>query len=288
MGFSDRMNLKRSVTSVTLILLTVSLVSTSAFQSEVFGQTQGMSITATAKKGSDAITVTGHTVSNITDVTFRVTSPNGNVVSVGQITPDASGDFETQFKIGPTWKENGLYTITAMQSVTQNSLYTLKVRVGIVNGMTEAISVTSSNLEKGIIKDTAVTSQGLSVFADFEVGTNKIEITGVTNKISTDVTLTVNAPNGNVVSVNQVSPKMNGEFKTTITTGGPLWKQDGMYTVTAQQGTDSRYKDSVQVEILNGVVVPEFGAIAALILAVAIISIVAVSAKSRLSIIPRY
>ena len=35
-------------------------------------------------------------------------------------------------------------------------------------------------------------------------------------------------------------------------------------------------------------VVPEFGTIAALILAVAIISIVAVSAKSRLSIIPRY
>ena len=282
------MNLKRSVTSATLILLAISLVSTSAFQSEVFGQTQGMSITATAKKGSDAITVTGHTVSNITDVTFRVTSPNGNVVSVGQVTPDSSGDFETQFKIGPMWKENGLYTITAMQSVTQNSLYTLKVRVGIVNGMTEAISVTSSNLEKGIIKDTTVSSQGLSVFADFEVGTNTIEITGVTDKISTDVTLTVNAPNGNVVSVNQISPKINGEFETTITTGGPLWKQDGMYSVTAQQGTDSRYKDSVQVEILNGVVVPEFGAIAALILAVAIISIVAVSAKSRLSIIPRY
>ncbi|MDX1595376.1 MAG: PEFG-CTERM sorting domain-containing protein [Nitrosopumilaceae archaeon] len=282
------MNLKRSLTTITLILLAFSIVSVSGLQSEASAQTQGMSITATAKKGSDAITVTGHTVSAITDVTFRVTSPNGNVVSVGQVTPDSMGDFETQFKIGPTWKENGLYTITAMQSVTQNSLYTLKVRVGIVNGMTEAISVTSSNLEKGIIKDTAVTNQGLSVFADFEIGSNEIAITGVTDKISTDVTLTVKAPNGNVVSVNQISPKMNGEFEATITTGGPLWKQDGFYSVTAQQGTDTRYKDSVEVEILNGVVVPEFGTIAALILAVAIISIVAVSAKSRLSIIPRY
>jgi len=35
-------------------------------------------------------------------------------------------------------------------------------------------------------------------------------------------------------------------------------------------------------------VVPEFGAIAALILAVAIISIIAVSAKSKLNIMPRY
>ena len=282
------MNLKRSLTTITLILLTFSIVSVSGLQNEASAQTQGMSITATAKKGSDAITVTGHTVSAITDVTFRVTSPNGNVVSVGQVTPDSMGDFETQFKIGPTWKENGLYTITAMQSVTQNSLYTLKVRVGIVNGMTEAISVTSSNLEKGIIKDTIITNQGLSVFADFEIGSNEITISGVTDRISTDVTLTVKAPNGNVVSVNQVSPKMNGEFETIITTGGPLWKQDGFYSITAQQGTDAKYKDAVEVEILNGVVVPEFGAIAALILAVAIISIVAVSAKSRLSIIPRY
>ncbi len=43
-----------------------------------------------------------------------------------------------------------------------------------------------------------------------------------------------------------------------------------------------------EIEIIGTHVVPEFGAIAALILAVAIISIIAVSAKSRLSIMPRY
>ena len=41
-------------------------------------------------------------------------------------------------------------------------------------------------------------------------------------------------------------------------------------------------------EIIYFNVVPEFGAIAAMILAVAIISIIAISARSRLSIIPRY
>lgn len=41
-------------------------------------------------------------------------------------------------------------------------------------------------------------------------------------------------------------------------------------------------------ETYNAQVVPEFGTIAAMVLAVAIISIVAFSAKSRLSIIPRY
>jgi len=42
------------------------------------------------------------------------------------------------------------------------------------------------------------------------------------------------------------------------------------------------------IEIIGTFVVPEFGTIAALILAVAIISIIAVTAKTRLSIIPKY
>ena len=43
-----------------------------------------------------------------------------------------------------------------------------------------------------------------------------------------------------------------------------------------------------EIEIIGTFVVPEFGTIAAMILAVAIISIIAISSKSRLSIIPRY
>jgi predicted secreted protein with PEFG-CTERM motif len=43
-----------------------------------------------------------------------------------------------------------------------------------------------------------------------------------------------------------------------------------------------------KIEVVGTFVIPEFGAIAVMILAVAIISIIAVSAKSRLSIMPRY
>jgi len=42
-----------------------------------------------------------------------------------------------------------------------------------------------------------------------------------------------------------------------------------------------------EIEIIGTFVIPEFGTIAAMILAVAVISIIAVSAKSRLSIMPR-
>ncbi|MEK0346542.1 MAG: PEFG-CTERM sorting domain-containing protein, partial [Nitrosopumilus sp.] len=90
------------------------------------------------------------------------------------------------------------------------------------------------------------------------------------------------------VTTAQVLATLDGEFTAEIVVGGPLWKQNGDYTVTAYQNENPNYSASIVVDILDGTVVPEFGTIAAMILAVAIISIIAISAKSRLSIIPRY
>ena len=106
--------------------------------------------------------------------------------------------------------------------------------------------------------------------------------------LGNQLSIIIQAPNGNLVSVDQISPESNGDFALDITVGGPLWSQDGMYTVVAQQGSGSAFTDSVEVDVADGLVVPEFGTIAAMILAVAIISIIAISAKSRLSIVPRY
>jgi len=290
---SNRMNFKRSTTSMAIALMVLSLISVTAIQQDAFAQRQqGMSITATADKGSDTIMIMGQTISELTDVTFRVTSPSGsNVVAIGQISPD-NGNFDLELKIGQMWSEDGFYTITAMQSVVQNSLYTLNVEVEVINGMVASdTSITESNLETGILvsgepKD--IRDRGLEINAEAEMGSDMIEITGMTDRVSTDITLTVVAPNGNIVSIDQVSPALNGEFTSVIKTGGPLWTQDGDYTVTAKQFNDFAYTDSAIVEIKDGMVVPEFGTIAAMILAVAIISIIAVSSKSRLSIMPRY
>ena len=289
----NSMNFKRSTTSMAIVLMALSLVSMTSIQQDAFAQqSQGMSITATADKGSTTITVTGETVSNLTDVTFRVTSPSGNnVVEIDQLSPDSDGKFVKEFKIGPAWSEDGLYEITAMQGIGNNSLYTLNVLVEVANGMTERTSVTESNME-GIITpnvNNAATDVGLMLDAVIiENGSSMFEVTGMTDRVSQDITLTVTSPNGNVVTIDQISPMLNGNFAAEITVGGPLWKQDGFYTVVAQQFNDPKYTASTEVDIRDGVVVPEFGTIAAMILAVAIISIIAVSAKSRLSIIPRY
>jgi len=285
------MNFKRSTTSIILVLMVLSLMSVTSFQQNVFGAMLGMSLTAEASEGSDTILIRGQTASHVTDITFKVASPDGfNILAFDQITPDANGFFSTEFKLGPSWKQNGFYTITAMQSVHDSSLYTMSVMVEVINGITMETLVTESNLETGIFVQELeqLTLKGLTMRANAMEGSTTIGITGHSDRTNIDITLKVIAPNGNVVSVDQITPSLDGKFTKDITTGGPLWTQDGIYTVRAQQGESPDYKASVEVEIIDGVVIPEFGAIAALILTIAIISIIAVSAKSKLSIMPRY
>ena len=103
------------------------------------------------------------------------------------------------------------------------------------------------------------------------------------------VSLVVNDPEGNVVQVDQVSVGSNGDFETKLSTASSLWKKNGVYTMKAQYGTDGR-SNVAKFELVGESipVVPEFGAIAALVLAIAIISIIAVSAKTRLRLMPKY
>jgi len=271
-----------------IAIMALSLISMISVQQDVFAQTLGMSITATADQDSNTITVTGMTVLDLT-VTFVVVNPSGNnVVAVAQVMPE-NGEFTTIFKVSPGWKEDGFYSITAKQSAS--SIYTLTVDVEVIDGMTESTSVTESTLEvEGLltIQSEVDKNIGLQISADAVEGSTTITITGSTDRMSEGITLIVTSPNGNVVSIDQVSPDANGEFTSVFTTGGPLWKQDGDYTITAHQNDNPLYNASVTVEVIDGVVIPEFGTIAAMILAVAIISIIAISAKSRLSIIPRY
>jgi len=284
------MSFKRSTTSVTLALIALSIISITSIQQNAFAQETGMSVSAIASEGSDTISVSGHTMSQITDMTFTVISPSLNVISVGQLTPDANGDFAIEFKVNPMWKESGFYTIKVEQSPHGSSLYKASLRVEIINGMTSETDVTESNLETGFFEPKPTERKGLVIKeSNAMAGSNIITVMGTTDSANS-ITIKVIAPNGNVVVVDQFAPILdtNSHFLKDITTGGPLWNQDGQYTIVAQQGDDPKYKYSIEVGIKDGVVIPEFGTIAVMILAVAIISIIAVSAKSRLSIMPRY
>ncbi|RNJ74786.1 MAG: PEFG-CTERM sorting domain-containing protein [Nitrosopumilus sp. B06] len=280
------MNTER--TTILVALVFVALIAVTPLGA--YAQEQGMTITATAEQGSDTITITGKTASDLTDVTFRITSPSrSNVVDIDQVTPDANGEFQTTFKVGSKWTENGLYEIGAKQG--NSALYNLKVLVEVTDGSTTQTSETDRSLPKGILGiggPNVAIDAGLTMQADGVVGSTIVMVTGTTDRLREDITITVTTPNGNLVSARQISPDLDGTFSDVITTGGPLWSQDGFYKVTAQQNDNPLYNVEGEIDIRDGVVVPEFGAIAAMILAVAIISIIAVSARSRLNIMPKY
>ncbi|MCH8085802.1 MAG: PEFG-CTERM sorting domain-containing protein [Thaumarchaeota archaeon] len=281
------MNFKLSTTSMAIAIMALSLISMTVIQQDAFASS-GMSITATADRGSDTITVTGMTTSGYTDVTFLVKNPSGNnVVAIDQVTPDEDGNFSVEFKVG-LWTEDGFYTIQAKQG---QGIFSLSVLVEVNDGMTTKTSVTESTLEAGFTPNmlNVAKDSGLALeTASFVNGDDRFTIYGTTDRVSEAVVIQIFAPNGNLVTTAQVAATLDGEFTAEIVVGGPLWKQNGDYTVTAYQNENPNYSASIVVDILDGTVVPEFGTIAAMILAVAIISIIAISAKSRLSIIPRY
>ena len=284
------MNFKRPTTMFAFFLLSVTILSGFAFQDFAYAET-GMSVSVNADEGSTTISVSGHTSVKNNSVQILVTSPNGNRVDLAQVMPDANGDFAKEIQVGALWKEDGMYTIVIQQG--QSSQYSFKLQAEVNGGITAATSVSDSTLKSGIGEVSPIIGgtkdiSGLTITDNSVLGSTTISISGHTDRTNTDVTVRVQAPNGNIVSVSQLTPDANGDFMIDIEVGGQVWSQNGMYTIAVQQGESSSYKDSVDVEIVDGAIIPEFGTIAALILAVAIISIIAVSAKTRLSIIPKY
>ncbi|KAG2474513.1 MAG: conserved exported protein of unknown function [Nitrosopumilales archaeon] len=285
------MNLKRPTTMFAFFLLSVTILSGFAFQDFAYAET-GMSVSINADEGSTTISVSGHTSVRNNDITIMVQAPNGNIISVDQISPDANGDFMTDIQgSAQLWKQDGMYTISVKQG--SSTLYDFSLSVEVTGGTTAATSVSDSTLESGFgevspIIGGAKDISGLTITDNSVLGSTTISISGHTDRTNNSIQIVVTAPNGNIVSVAQIMPEANGDFMVDIGVGGSQYGQSGMYTVTAQQGVGSSYKDSIDVEIIDGAIIPEFGTIAALILAVAIISIIAVSAKTRLSIMPKY
>jgi len=282
------MNLKRPTTMFAFFLLSISILSGFTFQDFAYAET-GMSVSVNADEGSTTISVSGHTSVKNNSVQILVMAPNGNRVDLAQVMPDANGDFAKEIQVGPLWKEDGMYTIVIQQG--QSTLYSFKLQAEVSGGTTAATSVTDSTLESGttgIFVTPSDEISGLTITDNSVLGSTTISISGHTDRTNNSIQIVVTAPNGNIVSVEQIMPEANGDFMVDIGVGGSQFGQNGMYTVDVQQGESSQYKASVDVEIVDGAIIPEFGTIAALILAVAIISIIAVSAKTRLSIIPRY
>ena len=274
------MNSRRyTMTSLSIVFLALTIMSVSAIGQNAYAGGGGMSLSADCS--GSTCDISGTTDRNDQDVTVVITASNGNIVQVDQLS--VSGDsFSTTFNVSGS--DDGAYKIAANQGAS--SKYSLNVSVDVSGGSSDSSASVSNQLAAAAEETTTAAAGGLTLSAGGVEGSTTIDVSGTTDR-NGDITLKVIAPNGNIVSVSQISPS-GGSFMTTIETGGALWSQDGMYTISAHQGTASNYQTSADVEIVDGHVIPEFGVIAAMILAVAIVSIIVISAKTRLSLVPRY
>ena len=275
------MNSRRyTMTSLSIVFLALTIMSVSAIGQNAYAAGAGMSLSADCSGSS--CDVSGTTDRNDQDVTVVITASNGNIVQVDQLSV-SGGSFSTTFNVSAS--DDGAYKIAANQG--PSGKYSLNVSVDVSGGSSDSSDSSTSVVGAAAVEETAaVAAGGLTLSAGGIEGSTTIDVSGTTDR-NGDITLKVTAPNGNVISVSQISPS-GGSFMTTIETGGALWSQDGMYTISAHQGAASNYQTSADVEIVDGHVIPEFGVIAAMILAVAIVSIIVVTAKTKLSIVPRY
>jgi len=282
---------------ILVAVMAVSIISVSALSQNAYAAA-GMSLSADGS--GDTIAISGHSDRSDLDVTIVLKSGNG-IHDVAQSSV-SGGSYSASFNVSNL--SDGTYTIAANQG--DSSKYSISVDVDVMGGSSDSsVSTTTitvagdAEISAGEANTDAARNEmnAFTLTADAIQGSTTINVSGNTDR-SLDIVLIVKAPNGNIVSIDQVTPS-GGSYMTTISVGGALWSQDGMYTIEADQGIDAGnkftgqlmqhlYQESTQVEIKDGHVVPEFGTIAIMILVVAIVSIIALSAKTKLSLVPRY
>ena len=279
------MNSRRyTMTSLSMVFLALTIMSVSTFGQNAYAGGMSLSVDCSGS----TCDVSGTSDRSDLDVAIVLKSGNG-IHDVAQATV-SGGSYSASFNVSNL--NDGTYTIEANQSVSSSTggAYVLFVDIDVSGGSSDSSASVSNQAiaaaEEEAPAATVTAGGGLSLTAGGIEGSTTIDVSGTTDRYD-DITLKVTAPNGNVVSVSQISPS-SGSFMTAIETGGALWSQDGMYTISAHQGAASNYQTSADVEIIDGHVIPEFGVIAAMILAVAIVSIIVISAKTRLSLVPRY
>lgn len=262
----------------TLLVLVAMSIPLSAFAEPMIE----LSTAQTEIQSLDSVLVIGKItgVSVFKPVILTVISPDGEVIYAPELPFDNDGVFKRLIHPSlPSFKD-GIYTVIASHEDTEK---TAQIQFTVIGSTISPKGSPSPEPEITTPKPSAIILSTETTFGD-----NNIIVTGSTTSFTTDITFTVTSPNGNLISIAQVTPDTDGKFSTEIISGGAMWKENGFYTITANQGLSSEHKQSVQVEINNGVVVPEFGSITVMILVVAIVSIIAVSSKSRLSIIQKY
>ncbi|MBA4447489.1 MAG: PEFG-CTERM sorting domain-containing protein [Nitrosopumilaceae archaeon] len=228
---------------------------------------------------SDMIMVYGQ-VANVASgfpVTITVVSPLNSIVAVDQITVNNDGSFETTLNTaGAMWKYDGTYTIKANYGSADKKN---SVKVELIGGVAYQPTYETPEVSKQCGSN-EITANGYCVPFSISGGA----ITSATlNTNDNSIVINISSTDDGTLTVTPSKTVQDGIFMVLVD-----GEESNDVEIVANKVTVMFPAGTEQIEIIGTFVVPEFGTIAAMILAVAIISIIAVSAKSRLSIMPRY
>ena len=242
---------------------------------------------------SSVITVTG-TVDPVDEneipVTIMLVNQYTSIVVIAQLDVNNDGSWSGQIHLNPAnslMSEDGVYEIRAQYGST-------KITTSIE--LTNAVE-TSEEVETG----TAVTSvtgtivTGPSGESFYKLGAGQIEYDVTCNATpgffanadDDSIVIYLDPTDDGIITITLheelIKPFEDGTFVVIVNNQEMQdFTQDGnTLTIPCMVGTE-------KIEIHGSWAIPEFGVIAAMILAVAIVSIIVISAKTRLSLVPRY
>ena len=276
-----------------MIFTIFGILVTSIGTTTVFGENESIILNTDKSSYVDGeiISISGE-IKNMTigtQLSLIIQSPNGNLVALDQITVGADKQFSTEIKLGgKLMKPEGVYTI--------------KVQYGEESATTSfefggVVSILSNEVDDPVIVDSIVTATTITVqkstdLVGYEITNGKL-INVIQDIDAKSLLIDIEALDDGSITLtiprSVLDATINDEDdEFFVLVDGEEVDFEEITTSTDRTLTIEFLAGSEQIEIIGTFVIPEFGTIAAMILAVAIISIIAISAKSRLSIVPRY
>ena len=275
-----------NISAICVLVVTLTIF-TAGITSEISGA--GFTITMETDKAvydhASMITVTGHVEpvdpsgSDVTIIIER-TVPSG-IAGIAQVSVNSDGDFSTMIN-------------TATGSMKYDTTYLIKAQY-VDAETTVSIELTAADETYSLETATTVTPETETSLSEL-VGGGPIEYDLTCSATSPtfwpnadDSTLEIHmeATHDGTLTITLheevIKPFGDGTFFVFVN-GEEVqdFVQDGNTLIIPCKAGDEK------IEIVGSWAVPEFGTIAAMILVVAIVAIIAVSAKTKLSLVPKY
>ncbi|MGI0075245.1 MAG: hypothetical protein ACREA5_04800, partial [Nitrosotalea sp.] len=234
-------------------------------------------ITVTTDKTSyndgDKVTISGSTQDYISDtpITVIITSPIGNIVKIDQVALGSDRTFSTSIMAtGTLWQAAGAYTVKVQFGSPDRTAETTFQFAGSSGGSGggNTVKVDGTTLS---VKYSITNGKVLGIKADIQSKSLIVSI-----QTTGDGVLTVTLPRA---LINATLPNSQQDDKYIALVDGQEADFQETSTTTTDRTLSIPFTDGTQeIEIIGTQIVPEFGPIAALVFAIAIVSIIAVSA----------